>query len=87
MEKIERYLELIDDTGNIGYWSMVVQTNKIFWSSGIYRIHGVSPKNFDPNLEDGVRFYHPDDRAKVLAALESAINEKKNILLIFVLFA
>ncbi|WP_426041675.1 PAS domain S-box protein [Brevundimonas sp. TWP2-3-4b1] len=35
------------------------------WSEQVYRIHGVTPEAFDPNLDDAVGFYHPDDQQAV----------------------
>lgn len=77
MDNFSQYLDLIEDTGNIGYWHLNLKSNHLFWSPGVYRIHGVSSKDFTPNLENAVKFYHPDDRAELMASIEKAITEKK----------
>ena len=77
MDDFSQYLDLIEDTGNIGYWNLNLQNNEVFWSPGVYRIHGVSSKEFKPSLENTVKFYHPDDRSKVILSIESAIENKE----------
>ncbi len=74
---LQNYLDLIEDTGNIGYWRLNLKNNDIFWSPGIYRIHGVSKNAYKPNLETAIEFYHSDDRKAVIAFIEKAITNKQ----------
>lgn len=77
MDNTPEYLDLIEETGNFGYWQLTIGDGDVFWSPGVYRIHGVSPTDFTPNLENTVLFYHPDDRQAVVGALENALKKKK----------
>ena len=36
----------------------------------MFRIHGKDPASYTPNLEEGVEFYHPDDRDTVRGEIE-----------------
>lgn len=74
--KVKQYLELIEDGANIGYWSLDLEKDTIFWSDGVYKIHGVTPENFSPDLKNVVKFYHPDDRAAVLEKIDESISQK-----------
>jgi PAS domain S-box-containing protein len=68
-----RLLQLAARLSGVGYWRFVVADRKVYWSREVYRIHGVDPATFDPNLAAAVEFYHPDDRPVVTALLHRAI--------------
>jgi two-component system CheB/CheR fusion protein len=59
------HLFLLQDLAKVGYWSIDLKSKKVYWSDEVYRIHGENVDKFKPNLEDGIRFYHPDDRGDV----------------------
>ncbi|MBV9046555.1 MAG: PAS domain S-box protein [Alphaproteobacteria bacterium] len=42
------------------------------WSSQMYRLHGLSPDEFDPRIDDVAEFVHPDDRETYLQGEETA---------------
>jgi PAS domain S-box-containing protein len=71
-----RMLELAEVMAGVGYWRLDVATNRVTWSDVVYRIHGVSRETFDPNLDDGIGFYHPDDQATVAEYVRAAIADK-----------
>ena len=70
-------LELAESVAEMGHWSVDLRTNKLHWSEGVFRIYGIDPEWGEPELEDAIEFYHPDDRAVVEAAVNSAIEENK----------
>ncbi len=72
-----RQLELAEKVSNIGHWSLNADTGETTWSEGIYKIHGVDPETFNPHIESGIDFYHPDDRPIVDAAVSEAIETGK----------
>ena len=55
-------LILLQEIAGIGFWSLDLKDEKVFWSEEVYRIHGKNPDTYSPRLEDGLSFYHPDDR-------------------------
>lgn len=57
--------KLAEDLAGIGAWRLDVDSGRVTWSDQVYRIHGVDPASFDPNLGDAIGFYHPDDREGV----------------------
>ena len=72
----QRLLALAESMAGVGHWSIRRRDSRIAWSDQVYRIHGVERGSFNPNLQLGVGFYHPDDQAKVMAAIERAFSTK-----------
>lgn len=63
-------LLMLQDLAKIGHWSIDIESGKLHWSDEVYRIHEVPQDEDVPSLEDAIRFYHPDDRDEVRAALD-----------------
>ncbi|MEM1352797.1 MAG: PAS domain-containing protein, partial [Pseudomonadota bacterium] len=58
-------LLMLQDMAEIGYWSLELQTERLFWSDQVHRIHGTDPTSFQPRYHDALNFYHEDDREMV----------------------
>ncbi|WP_227269456.1 chemotaxis protein CheB [Roseobacter weihaiensis] len=58
-------LLLLQQLAKIGFWSVDLENNSVFWSDEVFRIHGQDPKTFTPDFDKAVEFYHPADREKV----------------------
>jgi PAS domain S-box-containing protein len=54
---------------DIGGWEVDLITDEVRWSDGTYAIHELSPDSFDPTFEDGIDFYHPEDRGAIKEAV------------------
>ena len=65
-------LELAERLGGVGHWRVTFPDQRVIWSAEVYRIHGVTPENYTPDIETAIGFYHPDDRKVVEAALNAA---------------
>lgn len=66
-------IDLLQRFGNIGHWQLDLKSKTLFWSDEVYSIHGMEPGNKMPSLEEGINFYHPDDRAEVERLVERCI--------------
>ncbi|QXT38578.1 chemotaxis protein CheB [Gymnodinialimonas ceratoperidinii] len=66
-------VELIQRLGKIGHWQVDLNTYKLFWSNEVRKIHGLGPDDPLPSIENGINFYHPDDRATVENAIEHCV--------------
>ncbi len=64
-----KLLKLAEEMAGVGQWRMDAETLKSTWSDQVYRIYGVTPETFDPNLGDAVEFFHPDDREAIREAV------------------
>jgi PAS domain S-box-containing protein len=67
-----RKLSLVEAMAEVGHWRYDLRTGQVTWSPEVYRIHGVSPDTFDPNLDRAVGAYHPDDRPILEAFIHRA---------------
>ncbi|MCU4972791.1 PAS domain S-box protein [Halobacteria archaeon AArc-m2/3/4] len=67
----ERSRELLQHTEQLsetGGWEADAETGEQRWTDGTYRIHGLSPgSDFEPTVDSGIEFYHPDDRDRIEA--------------------
>ncbi|MFP4174455.1 MAG: PAS domain-containing protein, partial [Halobacteriales archaeon] len=68
-----RKTELISDTGG---WEADVQTGEQRWTDGTRKIHGVDD-DYEPTVEGGVEFYHPDDRDEIREAVRNCREDGK----------
>ncbi|MFD1564724.1 PAS domain S-box protein [Haloarchaeobius amylolyticus] len=71
---LERTMELLEQSqqlANVGAWELDVSTTpaELWWTDEVYRIHGLSPEQ-EVDLEDGISFYHPEDRSRIREAIE-----------------
>ncbi len=71
-ERVET-LKLAEQVAGLGHWRVDLKSQAVSWSDEVYRIHGVSPDGFDPNLGGAIDFYHPDDRAEVEAFIQRIV--------------
>jgi PAS domain S-box-containing protein len=71
-----RTLTLAETMAGVGQWRLDAKTGHIVWSDAVYKIHGVDRQTFNPNLDDSVGFYHPDDRETVIQHVSVAIASK-----------
>ena len=65
------HTERIADTGG---WELDAETEELRWTDGTKRIHDL-PTEYEPTLEEGVEFYHPDDREEVRDAVYGCLLE------------
>ncbi|TCS16770.1 PAS domain S-box protein [Caulobacter sp. BK020] len=69
----QRLLEIAETMAGVGHWRLDLSTDAITWSDAVYAIYGVDRETFDPNIDDAVAFYHPDDRERVRRHVISTI--------------
>lgn len=65
-------LTLAMDVANMGSWDWDLETNQLTWSASHEILWGYQPGNSNRSYEDWARKVHPDDLAKVEAAIEYA---------------
>lgn len=66
-------LEMAERMAGIGAWRYDLASETVWWSDAVYRIHGVEPGAFNPNFDDTIAFYHPDDQSVVREHLRWAV--------------
>ncbi len=60
---------------HLGNWDWNIVTNELRWSDEIYRIFGLTPKEFGATYEAFLDAVHPDDREFVQQAVNKAVYE------------
>ena len=72
LRKSEALLERIGRLTGAGGWELDLITNAVYWSVELYEIFGV-PSDYLPTLEEGLKFYVPDDRIRIQEAIAAAV--------------
>jgi two-component system, cell cycle sensor histidine kinase and response regulator CckA len=68
----EDRLQISLDAANVGTWDWNIRTGEVRWSENLERIHGQSPGDFRGTFEGFIDGVHPDDRQRVLDAIQNA---------------
>jgi len=68
----KRWLEMSEHVAKVGHWRIDLETQSLFWSEGVFRIHGLAMGR-PPPLAEGIGYYHPDDRDMVQRCIDQAI--------------
>ncbi|WP_437821047.1 PAS domain-containing protein [Sorangium sp. So ce1078] len=69
----EARLRLALRAGQTGVWDWDFVTDRVVWSDEMYGVFGLPPGTFEGTFEAFGRMVHPDDRKRIQAELEAAI--------------
>jgi diguanylate cyclase (GGDEF)-like protein/PAS domain S-box-containing protein len=72
--KLETNLSEAQEIAHIGNWEFDVVTGKITWSAEMFRILGRDPVLGEPNYEENLQLYHPDDAELLHLMIERALS-------------
>jgi len=50
-----------EKVAGFGHWKLNLVTNKYTFSDNYFRLMGVEPQQFEPTLQNAVKYVHPDD--------------------------
>ena len=64
LQENNRLFAMASALAHVGHWHVDLVRGEIVWADEVYRIHGVANDHV-PTLENGIEFYHPDDRERV----------------------
>lgn len=59
---------------NIGIWDWNIVTNELYWSEKVPFLIGCEPGKYEVKFETFIEAVHPDDREKVMQAIDDCIN-------------
>ena len=68
--------EMLGETARIakvGGWEIDLRGNTLAWTEEAFRIHELVT-DYPPDVAEAIQFYHPDDQAKVAAAVKRAMD-------------
>ncbi len=75
-EALQRTADLLLEAqriGHMGHWEWEVDSGRLVWSPEIYRLFGLDPQGEPPTYEGFLARVHPDDRERVVRAVEAAL--------------
>jgi len=79
LKKNNDLLMLAEKINHTGHWRYELNSGAIFWSSEMYRIHGVRSKNFTPCIEDIINFNgNENERLNLRSNFDKTLTEKKS---------
>ncbi|MDZ8067466.1 MAG: PAS domain-containing protein [Nostoc sp. DedQUE08] len=73
LRESEEQLRLALSASRMGTWNWNIQTGKISWSDNLEALFGLEPAEFDGSFEMFAARVHPQDRDRVLTAVELAV--------------
>ncbi|MFO7140948.1 histidine kinase [Arthrospira sp. PCC 8006] len=62
LSELSKQLKKAQEVAHLGYWSFDITTPKISWSEEVFHIFGLDPDQGEPNFEQNLQLYHPEDR-------------------------
>jgi PAS domain S-box-containing protein len=81
LKEKNNYLVLAENLNNTGHWRYDIATNGLFWSKGVYKIHGLDPKLFTVNVDNAVNLYISDQQDLIREKMSNAITLKQGFYL------
>ncbi|MGJ5673343.1 MAG: PAS domain-containing protein [Nostochopsis sp.] len=73
LRESEERLQVALLASGIGTWDWNIQTGQISWSDNLEGLFGLDPGEFDGSFEMFAERLHPDDRDRVLRAIDHAV--------------
>ena len=74
LKENEKRLRKTQEMAHVGSWEFDMLTGELSWSEEVYRIFGLSSKDFSPTYKGFLNHVHPDDREKVDRAYTDSVN-------------
>jgi diguanylate cyclase (GGDEF)-like protein/PAS domain S-box-containing protein len=70
------WLLMSEQISHVGHWRIGLPANELFWSEEVYRIFGVSPETYTPEIDSAMAFKHPDDREAGRTSIARTLAER-----------
>ncbi|HSP01679.1 MAG TPA: PAS domain-containing protein, partial [Thioalkalivibrio sp.] len=74
LDENQRLLRVAGEVGHLGGWSLSLPDMKLTWSDQMRAIYEL-PEGHEPNLEEALGYYVPEDRDRVRQQVEACISE------------
>ncbi len=70
LKESERRYKSAELVGSFGHYSRYLDTNRLVWSEGTYRLFGVGPNQWELTRDNVIKMIHPQDLKRWLMATE-----------------
>ncbi len=68
-------LDQVEQIAKVGGWDADIANDRVFWTSGVYRMLETSPDEFQLTPESASRFFTPESRALIKATYADVVNQ------------
>jgi two-component system cell cycle sensor histidine kinase/response regulator CckA len=79
LRETNRRLEFATAAGHLGIWERDLKADLSFWNDKMYELYGVSKESFVSCRSAWLNCLHPDDRAAIIQADESALRGERDL--------
>ncbi|MDB5882460.1 MAG: putative histidine kinase, classic [Ramlibacter sp.] len=79
LNQTQRKLIEAQRIGRVGNWELDLRTGTLWWSDEVYELFGIARERVHPTLNEFAQLVHPDDRALLKPARDSALRDGKLI--------
>jgi two-component system CheB/CheR fusion protein len=70
----EERFRLISQTTNDAIWDWILMSNQLWWNEGIKTLFSYTKEQIEPGVESWFQRIHPEDKDRVIASVNEAIN-------------
>lgn len=78
VEKVNTMLTEAEKIAKIGSWEWEIESGKVYWSDGLYKVYGLAPDKFKPTYESFISIVSDEDRKEVTKTVTEAVEQKKS---------
>ncbi len=75
----EERLRLALEGSQTGTWDWNMRSGQVIWDEYMYPLYGLTKEEFSQTAGAGMKYIHPDDRARVQAATQIALDQKQDL--------
>ena len=75
LQQRQRMLDQAQQVAHIGSWEWDIASNKVTWSTELYRIYGVTAEQHAATFQAYLALVHPQDRMRVRQIIEQACRD------------
>jgi signal transduction histidine kinase len=68
---------LAENLINSGHWRFDIVNEELFWSTGVYRIHGLDPNRYKPDIDSAISLYIEEQQEYIKSKMAQAVELKK----------
>ncbi|RXK46878.1 PAS domain-containing protein [Halorientalis pallida] len=70
LRRNREFLRDVQAVADVGGWEVDFRSETLTWTDEVYRIHDL-PTDYEPSVDSGLAFYHPEDRGRMERAYEA----------------
>lgn len=72
LRRVTKQLQKAQEFAHLGYWSLDIATQTLTWSDEVFYIFGLTPEMGEPDFEEHLKIYDPEQRSFILERVTEA---------------